>query len=462
VSGPASCPVVLASTYDLGRQPFGLASAAAWLEAEGIPVRLLDLAVEALDEALLADAALIGVHLPMHTATRLAVPLVKRLRAINPTAHLAAFGLYAPLNEALLRELGVGTILGGEFEAPLLAAARSLAAGRAPANHETIVLEKQRFLPPVRSGLPELSRYAHLIMPDGTRRTVGFTEATRGCKHLCRHCPIVPVYRGRFFVVAPETVLADIRALVSLGAEHISFGDPDFFNGVGHALRVAAALHREFPDLTYDATIKVEHLLKHADALSELARTGCLFVTSAVESFDDRTLEALDKGHTAADIARAVGACRAAGIALSPTFVAFTPWTTIETYRAMLHAIADLDLIESVAPIQLAIRLLLPQSSLLLDLPEVRAVIHPFDRESLCHPWAHSDPRVDALHSEVSRLVEAETEAGRSRSAIFQRIATRLAGPALPAARSAASLLPVMSEPWYCCAEPTARQQSAY
>ncbi len=455
------CRVVLASTYDLGRQPFGLASAAAWLEAAGFPVRLLDLAVTPPDQAALADAALIGVHLPMHTATRLALPLLKKLRAANPAAHLAAFGLYAPLNAPLLGECGVGSVIGGEFEAPLVALARSLAIGPPPRRAATITLDKQKFLPPARHGLPGLSRYAHLVMPDGTRRTVGVTEATRGCKHLCRHCPIVPVYHGRFFIVQPDVVLADIRNLAAMGAEHISFGDPDFFNGVRHALRIVAALHCEFPDLTYDATIKVEHLLNHSDALPELARTGCLFVTSAVESFDDHTLEALDKGHTAADIAGAAAACRAAGITLSPTFVAFTPWTTRETYRRMLLAIADLDLIESVSPVQLAIRLLLPEGSLLLDLPEIRALTGRFDRASLCYPWQHPDPRLDRLHEDVLGVVEADTEAGRSRRETFSGILGLLGLPAPgPGPRGAPP--PTMSEPWYCCAEPTARQRSAY
>jgi len=461
----AGAAVVLASTYDLGRQPFALASAAAWLEAAGIDVQLLDLAVSAPDEAALTRASLIGVHLPMHTATRLAQPFFEKVRRVNANAHLAAFGLYAPLNAGWLAELGVGSIIGGEFEAPLVALARAVAAGEG-AQIRMVGLEKQKFLVPARNGLPALSRYAHLDMPDGTRRVVGFTEASRGCKHLCRHCPIVPVYHGRFFVIDAATVLADIRALVAAGAEHISFGDPDFFNGVRHALRIVEALHRAFPALTYDATIKIEHLLKHSAALPVLAETGCAFITSAAESFDDRALAALAKDHSGADIATAAGLCRTAGIAFSPTFVAFTPWTTLENYRDMLEAIAELDLIENVAPIQLAIRLLLPEGSLLLELPEVRALIGPFDRSLLCYPWRHADPAVDRLAAEVMALVEADAEAKRSRTETFGRIAAHLAATGVGLRRmpraDAAGRPPAMSEPWYCCAEPTARQQSAY
>ena len=42
--------VVLISTYELGRQPFGLASPAAWLRQAGARVTCLDLSVERLNE----------------------------------------------------------------------------------------------------------------------------------------------------------------------------------------------------------------------------------------------------------------------------------------------------------------------------------------------------------------------------------------------------------------------------
>src|ERR1019366_184049 len=138
--------------------------------------------------------------------------------------------------------------------------------------------------------------YARVVMPGGERRIAGSTEATRGCKHLCRHCPIVPVYNGAFRIVQRDVVLEDIRQQVAAGAQHISFGDPDFFNGPTHALAIVDALHKEFPNLSYDVTIKIEHLLNHAEHLPLLRDTGCLFVTTAVESVDDAILERLDKG----------------------------------------------------------------------------------------------------------------------------------------------------------------------
>jgi len=292
-------------------------------------------------------------------------------------------------------------------------------------------------------------------MPDGTRKTVGATDATRGCKHRCRHCPIVPVYDGQFRVVSADVVLADIRAQVGQGATHITFGDPDFFNGPTHAHRIVDALHREFPDLTYDAIIKVEHLLAHQELLPVLAGTGCLFVTSAVESVDDRVLAFLEKGHTRADFVRAAALCRTAGLTLAPTFVAFTPWTTIESYRDLLDVVEDLDLVEHVAPVQWGIRLLVTWESRLLELSDIRSLVGTFDSRTLTYPWRHPDPSVDALQENVMSL--AGVRMTESRRAMFDRVRALARGKSpsheiarSPDARLIRTAIPYLNEPWYC------------
>ncbi|HKF21736.1 MAG TPA: CUAEP/CCAEP-tail radical SAM protein, partial [Candidatus Angelobacter sp.] len=276
--------VLLISTYELGRQPFGLASPAAWLRLAGFHTTSLDLSRQSLDEEATRTAGLIAFYLPMHTATRIAVRALEKVRKLNPVAHLCGFGLYAPVNAGLLRRLGVGTILGGEFEQGLLSLARRLesVAPRPglPQIEPEVSLGRQNFLVPYRDDLPPLEKYAHLILPDDSTRVVGYTEASRGCKHLCRHCPIVPVYNGRFRIVQREVVLEDIRRQVAAGAQHITFGDPDFFNGFSQSMAIVEALHREHPRLSYDVTIKVEHLLKHARHLPVLRETGCAFVTT--------------------------------------------------------------------------------------------------------------------------------------------------------------------------------------
>ena len=396
-SSPRPPNVVLISTYELGRQPFGLASPAAWLRHAGGVVTCVDVTVQRLDEEAIRAADLVAFYVPMHTATRLASALVPRVKALNPDAHICFYGLYAPVNEGYLRRLGAETILGGEFESGLVSLVRRLREGKNATRSDSqveplISLDRQRFLVPDRSGLVALSRYASLTLPDGRRRTVGYTEASRGCKHLCRHCPVVPVYAGQFRIVQRDVVLEDIRQQVATGAEHITFGDPDFFNGVGHALALVRAFHEAHPHVTYDVTIKIEHLLRHAEHLPVLRDTGCLFVTSAVESLDDQVLALLDKGHTRKDFEEVVRLFRSVGLVLSPTFVAFTPWISLEGYQELLATLAELDLIEHVAPIQLAIRLLIPAGSRLLELPEVRDLVEGFDEVLLSYRWRHHDP----------------------------------------------------------------------
>jgi radical SAM superfamily enzyme YgiQ (UPF0313 family) len=455
---------LLISTYDMGRQPFGLASPAAWLTEAGLDVVCADLAKERLQDDAVADASLIAFFLPMHTATRLALPVIDRVRAANPGATLAAYGLYAPLNAALLREHGVAHVLGGEFEGELLQVALDVARqdgapqGTArPAQDDAVnarLVPRLAFRIPLRDGLPPLSRYATLQV-EGERRLVGYTEASRGCKHRCRHCPIVPVYDGRFRTVAVDVVLADIRSQVAAGARHVTFGDPDFFNGIRHAEAVIAGLSREFPGVTYDVTIKIEHLLKHAGHLTMLRDTGCAFVTSAVESLDDVVLGKLEKGHTRADFERVVALFREARLPIAATFVPFTPWTTLASYLEMLHAIDRLDLVENVAPVQFSVRLLIPQGSRMLELPDVAAIARGFDATSLTYPWEHPDPAVDRLQVEIARI--AGVRLASPRRDVFAQIwdvAHQYAVAAAPRRHEPAlvprAVVPYLNEPWYC------------
>jgi Radical SAM superfamily/B12 binding domain len=445
---------LLISTYELGRQPFGLASPAAWLRAAGWDVSCVDVAKERLARDVVERADLVGFHLPMHTATRLAGPVIARVKEINASARLCAYGLYAPLNAEWLRSLGIDAVFGGEFEEALTV----FAGGGAPApGRDPGVLPRLRFLVPDRDGMLPLAQYATLHVGDGRQKIVGSTEASRGCKHLCRHCPVVPIYNGQFRIVPLDVVLADIDAQVAAGAEHITFGDPDFFNGPAHAMRLVDALHTAHPSVTFDVTIKVEHLLRHRDLLGRLAASGCAFVTSAVESIDDAVLRALDKGHTRQDFVDAVAACRRESLTFVPTFVAFHPWLTLEGYCELLDLIDELDLVDHVAPIQLAIRLLIPDGSRLLGLDDVRARVRPFDPATLAYPWVHADGRVDDLQREIARLVGVRV--GVDRRAMFDEIADFAylrAGrpPRIARSRRAPSLVPQLSEPWYCCAEP--------
>jgi radical SAM superfamily enzyme YgiQ (UPF0313 family) len=448
--------VLLLSCYELGHQPFGLALPLAFLERAGYQPIVQDLAVASLDEQLVRDADVVGISVPMHTALRLGVRVATRVRDLNPRAHVAFFGLYAPLNEAYLRASGADSVLGGEHEAGLVELVDRLARGeREPRTTPPVTLAKLAFPAPSRDALPPLRRYAKLLV-DGGERFAGYTEASRGCLHMCRHCPIPPVYGGRFFVIDRETVLADNAAQIAIGAEHITFGDPDFFNGPRHGMAIVRELHRRWPAVTFDVTIKVTHLLAHRAELAELAALGCAFVVSAVESLDDAVLARLDKGHTRADFELALALARAAGVVLRPTFLPFTPWTTLEQLAELVDFIEREDLIDCVDPVQLSVRLLVPPGSLLLE-GETRDAFDELDPAALSHTWTHADPRVDRLQQDIARLVEEAADQQIAPVVTFARIrelvyaasgrsAPRLDRRSHPARRPA----PRLTESWFC------------
>ncbi len=464
-----SLNILLISTYELGHQPFGLASPVAWLRNGGFNVTAVDCAVQPFPESQVQAADVIAFYVPMHTATRLAVDMLKSAKRLNPEAHICFYGLYAPLNAPFLRESGVDSMLGGEFEEGLLKLCQRLSDFRkkAPAKQprihhhfaqpKTLIsLNRQQFFTPDRSDLPNLENYAKLCCGDQTLIT-GYTETTRGCKYNCRHCPIVPVYEGQFRVVQRDVVLNDIRQQVAAGAQHITFGDPDFFNGPGHVVPIVQAMHKEFPRLSYDVTIKISHLLKHAALLPVLRSTGCKLVTSAVESLDNRILQIFDKGHSRDDFFRVAKMFPKLGLTLNPTFVAFNPWTSLDGYRDFLATIARLNLIENVSSVQYAIRLLIPEGSRLLELVETREVLGAFHQELLSYEWLHPDSQVDDFQKEVMEIVNRGVAENAARYTIFCEIWQCLNGylaedlplPELPATFSRAEI-PYLNEPWYC------------
>jgi radical SAM superfamily enzyme YgiQ (UPF0313 family) len=454
--------ICLVSCYELGHVPAGLSMPLAFLERAGFAPTCLDLAVEAFDDARLARARLIAISVPMHTALRLGLRLAERIRALNPTARLCFHGLYAQLNQELLFARGAQFVVGGEGEATLVGLAEALERG-APIPDGVSVqgrpaaarLEKLDFPTPTHRALPPRERYAKLEILGETRLT-GYAEASRGCRHVCRHCPVTPVYRGRFFVVPKEVVLEDLEGQIRSGARHITFGDPDFWNGPGHAEAIVRELHLRHPDVTYDATIKIEHLLSHRKRVPTLVETGCVFVTSAVESLSDLVLDRLAKGHTAADVRAAFDLCDAAGLPLRPTWVPFTPWTTSGDFAELLRFIHERDLAEQVDPVQLSLRLLIPPSSALLEI-EIPG-LGPLREETLSYGWTHPDPKMDRLQREIRVVVErlAARPAHQVFDAIWAAASEALGIEAPPPAQpSRRAKPPRLTESWFCCAEPT-------
>jgi radical SAM superfamily enzyme YgiQ (UPF0313 family) len=437
--------VLLVSTYELGHQPLYAASAAAALRGAGHEVRTLDLAVQAWDPALVGWADGVAFSVPMHTAMRLATEGAEAARRIKPQISVCFFGLYATVDGTAVVDYAVA----GEYESGLVA----WADGAPPPS--AVNLSRQRFRLPVRSGLPSLDNYARLAV-DGEQRAAGYVEASRGCAHRCRHCPVPVVYDGRTRKVPVDVVLDDAAQLIDAGARHITFGDPDFLNRWAHSMQVVDEFHRRFPDATYDVTTKVEHIVRHDDLVPELARTGCLFVVSAFECVNDEILRYLDKGHTAADAARATAMLREHGIEVRPSWLPFMPWTTVQDVIDILDFVVDNDLVGNVDPVQYTIKLLIPKGSLMLDVPEIAPYLGAYDAESLSYTWRAADERTVPLQDELTRLV-ATDQCGDVFSRIYRTVLDA-AGDSRGVPDVVFSSKPRLTEAWFCCAEPTADQ----
>ncbi len=454
--------ILLISCYELGHQPLGVSMPMGFLQRAGFAPAVMDIAVEPFDEAKVARARFVAISVPMHTALRLGVRVAERIREINPQCKICFYGLYAALNSDYLLDHGADFCIGGEYETPLVALAEAIERSEPGDEVEAVIargksakpfLKRLEFTTPARTALPTLCNYAHLEC-DGQSRVAGYVEASRGCLHLCTHCPIPPVYEGRFFGVPQEVVLDDIRQQVRGGATHITFGDPDFLNGPTHSLRVVRAMHEEFPKLTFDFTAKIEHLLQRGEHLGEFADAGCLFIISAVESLSDRVLTILDKRHTRADVQAALDRCNEVGIALRPTWVAFTPWTTLDDYLEMLEFVESADIIDHVDPVQFSIRLLIPPGSWIADLDETKPHLGALDEAAFTFRWQHPDPRMDRLQKDVAALVEQDAANEVDPAVTFFRIKQlaegrkpTLAVVALPPGRVRA---PRMTETWFC------------
>ncbi len=495
----AGADVLLVSTYELGHQPLLPAQAQAALRQAGHRVRCVDLAVEEPGAlvAALAGAELVAIAVPMHTAARLGIALAERLRAAAPAAHLCLFGLYAgelaasvgasspdaaPGGSPIVDSLIADSLIGGEFE-PALVALAGCIADRAPGVAPRAVVPpagvepeapvpaflRQRFAVPDRAGLPPLASYARC--DTGSELVLaGYVEATRGCAHRCTHCPLTPVYGGRLRLVDREVVLADAAQQIEAGARHLTFGDPDFLNAVPHSLAIVEELARRHPAVTFDATIKVEHLLRHEALLPRLRDAGLLFVTSAFESTSDRVLAELEKGHVAADLERALTATRDHGIALRPTWVAFTPWGGLDDYRAMLAFVERHGLAGAAPAVQYALRLLLPPGSPLVPRIDAAGLLEGYDAAGLTHRWRHPDSRMERLAADAAAIVEDEAAAGAgaaahehgrpasATAAVLARLADAAAAladerpaPRPPAEEAAPPpFVPGLTESWFC------------
>ena len=450
--------VLLVSTYELGRQPVHIASPAAALAAAGVGVSSVDLAVEDWDLSLLDDVGAVGFSVPMHTAMRLAVPVARELRRQRPGIPIAFYGLYAGVGKDQVLGAVADSVFVGEYEPDLVEWALAVGSGSRSVGMSQST-GRSGFHMPARSDLPRHDKYARLEWM-GEARLAAAVEASHGCRHRCRHCPIPVVYDGRMRVVGADSVMADLDQLASDGIQHVTFGDPDFLNAPRYSMDLLRKAHGAHPALTFDLTAKVEHVLAHRALLPEMADLGVLFVVSAFESTDHETLAILDKNHTAADMSEAVAVLRSSGIHVRPTWLPFFPWTSPRDVAGIVDFIDGHRLWPATDPVQLAIRLLIPEGSLLETHPAVVPHLTGYRSESLTWSWEFEDPTTERLYGELDSIAAEASDCGAEADETLQRMRETIGDVAKVDLSPMPSSPPVprLTESWFCCAEPTDRQ----
>ncbi len=409
-------PVRIISVFEWGLQPLTAATAGGYLESHAIPVSVDDVFVDAFHAARYEDAWLVAIAVPVYDAITGAITIARDIKALNPRAHLVFFGQYATVQyRELVPKYGDSAIC-GDWEEPLRQLAERLAAGVpldgipglfvgtvAPIKYWA----RDQILPPARHLLPELRRYNMTDTPNGSvlQSTVsGNVEVTRGCHHDCSYCSVFAAYGRKVIVIPKESILQDIRTLVESGANHIVFVDADFLSAWKYSRSVVEAMCREFPQLTFEYTTRVDHMLEHPDVVAEFHDLGCTRVTSAFEFPKDEVLALLRKNCTVEDLEQTVRYCHNIGQALNPTFILFNPWVNPDDLLGFDEFIARNHLENVVEPIQYETRLMLYKGTPLLREPSIQAL--QLQENEFHIDWEHPDPLMDELYQ--SRVTPSE------------------------------------------------------
>ena len=431
--------ILLTSFYDLGKQPKIIAEIVDRYNSAEIDFDFFDFSVE--DQNIdLENYDVLGIYAPMHTATILSIEYIKDKKLPNK---MFTFGLYG----SVLEDFNSSIRYIKDIESDELALFLEI-------NDDHQFSLKNNI--PNRQIFPDISNYAHLV--DGSNNLIaGSVETTYGCKHSCTHCPVPISFNGTFKTYSLEKIVSDVENQVNQGAKHISFNDPDFFNGPIHALKILESLNEKFPSITYDSTIKVEHILKYKKYFKELSSLNMVFVISAFETTNDLVLSILEKNHTSNDLNNSIEISQDFGIDIRPTWMPFSPWTELNDLSNIVKLIEKYELRETVDPIQLTIKLLIPKHSLIIKKPEINKYLGNYEKNSLSFKWEYENNDVEKLQSSLFDFILNNSELNEHKqylgmvNIIEKYTDTKL----LTNSSYDFKNVPKLSETWFCCAEPS-------
>tara|TARA_X000001036_G_scaffold170380_1_gene161192 strand:- start:5488 stop:6831 length:1344 start_codon:yes stop_codon:yes gene_type:complete len=431
--------ILLTSFYDLGKQPKIIAEIVDRYNSSEIDFDFFDFSVE--DQNIdLENYDVLGIYAPMHTATILSIEYIKDKKLPNK---MFTFGLYG----SVLEDFNSSIRYIKDIESDELALFLEI-------NDDHQFSLKNNI--PNRQIFPDISNYAHLV--DGSNNLIaGSVETTYGCKHSCTHCPVPISFNGSFKTYSLEKIVSDVENQVKQGAKHISFNDPDFFNGPIHALKILESLNEKFPSITYDSTIKVEHIIKYKKYFKELSSLNMVFVISAFETTNDLVLSILEKNHTSNDLNNSIEISQDFGIDIRPTWMPFSPWTELNDLSNIVKLIEKYELRETVDPIQLTIKLLIPKHSLIIKKPEINKYLGNYEKNSLSFKWEYENNDVEKLQSSLFDFIlnNSELDEHKQYLGMVNIIEKCTDTKLLTNSSYDFKNVPKLSETWFCCAEPS-------
>ncbi|MDP5276631.1 arsinothricin biosynthesis radical SAM protein ArsL [Chengkuizengella axinellae] len=406
--------VLLVSTFEGGFQPTTIATAATSLMKEGFNVSVLDTYVDGIIEDKFQGNDLIAISVPLFDAVHAGIEIAKLAAKVNPEAHITFFGQHATINATRLAGKYSDSCICGEWEYPLTLLTKHLngdiqedlpgvLSGEQAMKGNSIhpYMSRDHLDVPSRHILPPLHKYPQKQINRllGSEQIVGSTEIARGCHHKCLYCSVFAAYDGKVILVNEEIVIQDVKNLVEGGMTHLTFVDADFFNAKYHGIKILRKLHQQFPNLTYDFTTRVDHILENKETLAEMKQLGVKFITSALEFPSKEVLDAVAKDTSIEDITEAIAYLREIDIKLNPTFIMFNPWTSLDDIVTFRTFVEDNALGDLVDPIQYETRLYLYKGSPLLHKESIQSL--DLTEYEFHYDWKHPDPKLDELYYEM-------------------------------------------------------------
>lgn len=401
---------LVASTFEGGYQPLNAISATTALLDADIEAQLIDIYVEGLALERFSDADLVFICVPLFDSLTAGTQLAKQLKEAKPSQKICFFGQYATINAKSLASKYGDYAIAGEWEKPIVSLAKHLSGEQGQdlrgvidrtrgLSSEIVVpqLIRDGFRLPRRDLAPPLHKYPQPQLEKllGEKKVVGGVEGSRGCHHKCSYCSVYAAYDGKVLLVSDDLVERDVTNLVAQGMTHLTFTDADFFNAKKHGLKIIRTLHSQFPDLTYDFTTRVDHILENKDAIKEMGQLGLAFITTALEFPKQEVLDQVFKEMNVPMIEEALAFLKEAGVKVNPTFITFNPWVSLEDMAELHDFIARNELENIVDPIQFETRLHLYKGLPLFNNDTVKEL--QLEEHEFHFDWQHADSRLDKL-----------------------------------------------------------------